>query len=81
MGCNSVQSFSATIGTVYAGYEYIHVSPLSAATMHSYCSGVSAGIYTTRSADICQYILNNSKSEVVMVDDHEQNLSKIVKVE
>jgi len=63
------------------GMSIITCTQLSVSIYFLCYSGISAGIYTTGSADICQYILNNSKSEVVMVDDHEQNLSKIVKVE
>jgi len=80
MGCNSVESFSATIGTVYAGYEHKYISPLSVSNTNPCCSGVSVGIYTTGSADICQYFLSNSKTDVVMVDNQEDSINKLAKV-
>ncbi|XP_065908687.1 long-chain-fatty-acid--CoA ligase ACSBG2-like isoform X2 [Dysidea avara] len=61
MGCNSVESFACSIGTVYAG-------------------GISTGVYTTGSVDICQYILDNSKADVIMVDDQGENIHKIAKI-
>ena len=62
------------------GMSIITCTQLNVSIDLLYYSGISAGIYTTGSADICQYILNDSKSDVAMVDDQEQNLSKIVKV-
>ena len=42
-------------------------------------SGLSCGIYTTNSADLCQYIANNCKANVVVVEDDGQ-LQKFLKV-
>ena len=41
-------------------------------------SGVACGIYTTNSAEACEYILQDSSSEIVVVENKEQ-LAKILK--
>ena len=48
--------------------------------MNSYYSGVSAGIYTTGSVDVCQYYLDNSRVYIIMVDDQRDCIDKIMKV-
>ena len=41
--------------------------------------GLSAGIYTTSTAERCHYILNNSKADIVVVENQKQ-LDKILEV-
>lgn len=41
--------------------------------------GVGCGIYTTNSPEACEYVLNDSKSRVVVVENKQQ-LSKILKI-
>ncbi len=40
--------------------------------------GVACGVYTTNSAESCEYILNDSKSKIVVVENKQQ-LDKILK--
>ena len=42
-------------------------------------SGVVTGIYTTNSANACEYILDKSKAQIVVVDDSNQ-LEKIKQI-
>ena len=44
-----------------------------------FAGGLSCGIYATNSADMCQYIANNCKANVVVVEDDAQ-LQKFLKV-
>jgi len=44
-----------------------------------FCRGVSTGIYATSSPDGCYYVLENSRANIVIVDEQEQ-LDKILKV-
>ena len=41
--------------------------------------GLSTGIYTTNSPEACHYILENSKANIVVVEDQKQ-LDKILEV-
>ena len=40
--------------------------------------GVACGVYTTNSAETCQFILNDSKSKIIVVENKQQ-LDKILK--
>ncbi|XP_063995713.1 very long-chain-fatty-acid--CoA ligase bubblegum isoform X2 [Diachasmimorpha longicaudata] len=44
-----------------------------------YAGGFAAGIYTTNSADACQYCADHSRANIVVVEDHKQ-LEKILSV-
>jgi len=76
-----VESFACSIGTVYAGYECMCRCTLYVSTIDPCYSGISTGVFTTASTDICQYILNNSKANVIMLDDQKQIIDKITKVD
>lgn len=41
-------------------------------------SGVGCGIYTTNTSEACEYILKDSKSQIVVVENKQQ-LDKILK--
>lgn len=41
--------------------------------------GFAAGIYTTNSAEACQYCLQNSRANIVVLEDEKQ-LEKVLKV-
>jgi long-chain-fatty-acid--CoA ligase ACSBG len=41
-------------------------------------SGVGCGIYTTNTSEACEYILKDSKSQIVVVENQQQ-LDKILK--
>ena len=41
-------------------------------------SGIGCGIYTTNTAEACEFILNDSKSEIIVVENQQQ-LDKILK--
>lgn len=47
--------------------------------MKNYFRGQIVGIYTTNSPEACHFILESSRSNIVVVDDEEQ-LEKILKV-
>ena len=76
-----MESFACSIGTVYAGYERMCLYTLYVSTNDPCYSGISTGVFTTANADICQYILDNSKAYVIMLDDQRQNINKITKVD
>ncbi|KAJ1212741.1 hypothetical protein NDU88_000388 [Pleurodeles waltl] len=42
--------------------------------------GIPAGIYTTSSADACQYVASNSEANVLVVENHHQ-LEKILQIQ
>ena len=48
--------------------------------MNIFASGVSTGIYTTNSAQAVQYILENSKAQIIIVDEQEQ-LDKVLQIQ
>ena len=43
------------------------------------CSGFAAGIYTTNSAEACEYVVSNCKANIVVVENDVQ-MQKILKV-
>lgn len=43
------------------------------------CSGFAVGIYTTNSPEACQYVADNSKANIIVVENHKQ-LQKILQV-
>lgn len=45
----------------------------------SCCSGFGVGIYTTNSPEACQYVAENCKANIIVVENHKQ-LQKILQV-
>ncbi|KAK9519559.1 hypothetical protein VZT92_022282 [Zoarces viviparus] len=45
-----------------------------------FAGGFAVGIYTTNSPEACQYVANNSKANIIVVENHKQ-LQKILQVE
>lgn len=43
------------------------------------CRGLATGIYTTNSAEACQYVAANSEANILVVENQKQ-LDKILKV-
>lgn len=43
------------------------------------CSGFAVGIYTTNSPEACQYVAENCKANIIVVENHKQ-LQKILQV-
>lgn len=43
------------------------------------CSGFAVGIYTTNSPEACQYVADNCKANIIVVENHKQ-LQKILQV-
>lgn len=37
-----------------------------------FCSGIAVGIYTTNTAEACHYVLENSRANIVVVEDDKQ---------
>lgn len=65
-------------GTIFAGYVFAHfILQLFYNNFLNY-SGVACGIYTTNSAEACEFILKDSGSEIVVVENKDQ-LEKILK--
>ena len=58
-------------------YSLIHVSLINPFT---YSSGLVSGIYATNNPETCQYIANDSKANVVIVENDMQ-LQKFLKVQ
>lgn len=44
-----------------------------------FCRGIAAGVYTTNSADACLHVLNNSKANIVVVQDSKQ-MDKVLSI-
>lgn len=44
------------------------------------CSGLAVGIYTTNSPEACQYVADNCKANIIVVENHKQ-LQKILQVQ
>jgi len=72
-----VEWFASSIGAVFAGYEVVLVTQL--ATNVFTVRGLSTGIYTTNTPEACHYILENSRANIVMVENQKQ-LDKILAV-
>ena len=53
---------------------------LSLSLSFSLISGLSAGIYATNGPDACHYVLKDSKSNIVIVENQKQ-LDKILQVD
>ena len=66
------------MGAVFAGYAVKYVTKL-AVNMFTTFRGLSTGIYTTSTAEECRYILENSRANIVVVENQEQ-LNKILEV-
>lgn len=45
----------------------------------SCCRGFAVGIYTTNSPEACQYVAENCKANIIVVENHKQ-LQKILQV-
>ena len=60
------------------GREYIFLL-VCYACPHFFCSGLSAGIYTTNGPEACWYVLNDCKANIVIVENEKQ-LNKILQV-
>ena len=48
-------------------------------TLSAIIRGVASGMYATNSPDVCRYIADDSKTNIVVVEDQKQ-LDKILKV-
>ena len=70
--------FASSIGAVFAGYEVVLVTEL-ATNVLTIIRGLSTGIYTTNSPEACHYILENSRANIVVVENQMQ-MDKILKV-
>ena len=78
LGFNSVEWFASSIGAVFAGYEVVLVTEL-ATNVLTIIRGLSTGIHTTNSPEVCQYILKDCKAHIVVVENTKL-LDTIIKV-
>ncbi|MEQ2188121.1 hypothetical protein GOODEAATRI_011677, partial [Goodea atripinnis] len=72
LGFNSAEWFIADIGAILAGYAF-------STRTEAVCSGFAVGIYTTNSSEACHYVAENSKANIIVVENHKQ-LQKILQI-
>ncbi|RVE73517.1 hypothetical protein OJAV_G00032050 [Oryzias javanicus] len=69
LGFNSAEWFIADIGAILAGLK-----------LPSFLQWVCVGIYTTNSPEACQYVADNCKANVIVLENEKQ-LQKILQIE
>ncbi|TNN40386.1 Long-chain-fatty-acid--CoA ligase ACSBG2 [Liparis tanakae] len=85
-GCRRLPAVNNAAGRLFVSEEWRRVSSESPSQTSEpdfglvLCSGLAVGIYTTNSPEACQYVADNSKANILVVENHKQ-LQKILQVE
>ena len=78
LGFNSPEWLISLFGAIFAAYVVIDVF-IYKIDIWMNLSGVANGVYTTNSPEACEHVINDSLSEIVVVENDIQ-LKKILKI-